>query len=769
MSASDDKSAAGNFIREIITEHVSTKRYKNIVTRFPPEPNGYLHIGHAKAICVNFGLAGAFSGRCHLRMDDTNPETEDTEYVESIKNDIAWLGYNWGEHLYFASDYFQKLYQYAITLIQQGDAYVDSLNEEEIRVHRGTVKQAGTPSEFRDRTVTENIDLFQQMRDGKHPDGAHVLRAKIDLSHTNMKMRDPLLYRIRHAVHHRTGNQWCIYPMYDYAHCISDAIEGITHSLCTLEFDNNREIYDWLLEKLGFPSQSRPHQYEFARLALTYTITSKRKLRQLVEEGHVNGWDDPRMPTLAGIRRRGIPPSSLRTFCERIGVSKSNSLNQMSQFEHVLREELNASSPRMMAVLDPIKVIIKNYPEGQTESLNAPLFPEGDTQITRTVPFGREIYIERDDFMINPSKKFFRLAPGREVRLRYGYFITCTQVQTDSNGDLTALVCTYDPDTKGGNAPDGRKVKATLHWVHADSSINGEVRLYDRLFSVDQPGANDTNLLDQLNPASLTRVTQAKLEPALARLSAQTRVQFERKGYFFTDPIDHSQSAPVFNRIISLKDTWKRIKTGGVATPIAPKIKKKRIMKRVLDANEVREGKSAKLAERFDAYLALGLNVETAHLITGSEHLCSVFDDARAVHDNASSLSNWMTNEVMAVLKSRLITDLNMDGANLGRLVKMVDDAHISSRTAKQVFSQIIETGEDPVMVVKRDGLQQISDPNVLGVIVDTVLTDHQTVVDDYKSGNTRRRGMLIGLVMKASKGLANPQVLDKVLNDKLS
>ena len=544
-----------NFIRNIIDEDLASGKHKEIVTRFPPEPNGYLHIGHAKSICLNFGLARDYNGTCHLRFDDTNPEKEEVEYIESIKKDVQWLGFDWGEHLYYASDYFEQLYDFAVELIKQGKAYVCELSADEIREYRGTLTTPGKDSPYRNRSVEENLDLFERMRNGEFEEGSHVLRAKIDMASPNVVMRDPTLYRIRKVEHHRTGDKWCIYPMYDFTHCLSDAIEGITHSICTLEFENNRPLYEWILEQV-FP-EPHPRQIEFARLNLSYTMMSKRKLLDLVNRGIVSGWDDPRMPTLSGLRRRGYTPAAIRDFCDRIGVAKANSMVDVALLEHCLREDLNKTSPRTMAVLRPLKVVIENYPEGQVEYLEASNNPQDPNAGTRMIPFAREIYIEQEDFMIDPPKKFFRLAPGREVRLRFAYFITCTDVIKDEDGNIVEIRATYDPETKGGSAPDGRKVKATLHWVAAEHSLPAEVRLYDHLFLTEDPSEGD--LEENLNPNSLEILTDARVEMNMKDVQPEDRFQFERQGYFCVD-LDSSPEKLVFNRTVALRDTWAKLK-----------------------------------------------------------------------------------------------------------------------------------------------------------------------------------------------------------------
>jgi len=540
-----------DFIREIVKADLDANRHSRIVTRFPPEPNGYLHIGHAKSIALNFGIAEEFSGRCHLRFDDTNPTREEQEYIDSIQADVRWLGYDWGSNLFYASDYFEQLYEWAESLVLAGHAYVDDQSQADIRSRRGTLTEPGQNSPFRDRPVKENLDLFRRMRAGEFPNGARVLRAKIDMASGNINLRDPVLYRILHATHPRTGDRWSIYPSYDFAHGQSDAIEGVTHSICTLEFEDHRPLYEWLLDRLPVPS--KPRQYEFARLNLTYTLLSKRVLTQLVRDGHVAGWDDPRMPTLAGLKRRGVPPAAIREFVKRIGVAKSNSVVDVGMLEFSIRETLNRTALRRMAVLRPLKVVIENYPEGQSEEIEAVNHPDDPAAGTRRIAFGRELYIERDDFMENPPKKFFRLSPGKEVRLRYAYFITCREVIKDSAGEVVELRCSYDPATRGGNAPDGRKVKATMHWLPAAQSVLAEIRIYNQLFVNPTPDA--ANFAADLNPQSLEILTDARVEPAVAQDSGFEPMQFERLGYFVRDK-DSTPEHAVFNRTIGLRDTF---------------------------------------------------------------------------------------------------------------------------------------------------------------------------------------------------------------------
>lgn len=555
----NEKPRPSNFIRDIIEEDLKTGKHKTVITRFPPEPNGYLHIGHAKSICLNFGVARDYGGRCHLRFDDTNPKKEDPEYVRSIMEDVRWLGFDWGEHLYFASDYFEKMYAYAVELIKMGKAFVCHLSPEEMRLYRGTLTEPGKESPYRNRSVEENLDLFERMKNGEFAEGECVLRAKIDMASPNINMRDPVIYRIVKASHHRTGDKWCIYPTYDFAHCLSDSIEGITHSLCTLEFEDHRPLYDWFLDELKV--ECHPQQIEFARLNLNYTVLSKRKLSQLVDEGHVQGWDDPRMPTISGMRRRGYTPESIRDFCDRIGVAKSDNIVDMALLEHCIRDDLNKKAPRFMAVLNPLKVVITNYPEDVVEELTAINNPEDESMGTRKVPFSRVIYIERDDFREDPPRKFFRLAPGKEVRLRYAYYITCQEVVKNEQGEIVELRCTYDPATKGGYSPDGRKVKGTIHWVSAEHAVKAEVRLYDRLFIKPNPAEDEKkgiSFKEYINPDSLKILKNCLLEPNLAQCKPGDRVQFERLGYFCVDP-DSQENHLIFNRTVTLRDSWAKI------------------------------------------------------------------------------------------------------------------------------------------------------------------------------------------------------------------
>jgi len=557
--AQTNASAPSDFIREIIEEHLRTGRFRGrVATRFPPEPNGYLHIGHAKSVCLNFGIAAQYNGTCNVRMDDTDPSGESLEYVESIINDVRWLGFDWGNRLFYASDYFERLYQFAVQLVKAGKAYVCSLSADEIREQRGTLTEPGKESPYRNRPIGENLALFERMRAGEFEDGAHVLRAKIDMASPNITMRDPVLYRIKRAAHYRTGTKWCIYPMYDFAHCLSDSIETITHSICTLEFENNRPLYDWILDQLNV--DCHPQQIEFARLNLSYTVLSKRRLIELVAKGNVTGWDDPRMPTLAGMRRRGYTPAAIRTFCARIGVAKNENLVDISLLEHCVREDLNERAPRVMSVLRPLRVVIDNYSEGQTEEFECPNHPQNSSMGSRRVPFSKDLYIEEDDFQKNPPKKYYRLAPGREVRLRYSYIIKCVNVVEDpKTGKVVEVHCTYDPETRNGPPPDGRKVEGVIHWVSATHSIPAEVRLYDRLFQVSEPMSKGDDFVKYLNPGSLETLSSCRVEPSLSGAGPGTGYQFERLGYFCVDPADSSGKALIFNQIATLRDTWAKI------------------------------------------------------------------------------------------------------------------------------------------------------------------------------------------------------------------
>lgn len=790
-STNKETEARSNFIRDIIDDDLESGKHDFIVTRFPPEPNGYLHIGHAKSILLNFGIARDYEGRCHLRFDDTNPLAEDTEYVDSIKRDVTWLGCDWGEHLYFASDYFERMYELAVKLIKDGKAYVDSLSTEEIREYRGTLGEPGEPSPYRERSVEENLDLFQRMRDGEFEDGEHVLRAKIDMANPNMLMRDPLLYRIRHATHHRTGDEWCIYPMYDYAHCLEDAFEGVTHSLCTLEFENNRELYDWVIEATEVECQ--PRQIEFARLNLNYTVMSKRKFRRLVEEGHVSGWDDPRMPTISGLRRRGVPPGAIHQFIDMVGVARANSVVDVQMFEYATRDYLNMRAPRVMAVLDPLKVVITNYPDGETEWLPADYYPHDVPKVgTREVPFGKELYIDRSDFMENPPESFWRLGPGREVRLRYGYFITCDEVVKDDDGNIVELRCTYDPQTKGGEAPDGRNPKGTIHWVSAEHSLPAEVRVYDRLFSIDLPGSDpDRDFTEFLNPNSLVVTKSARVEPSVKDDEADTRYQFEREGYFWQDPEDSSDDNLVFNRIVALRDTWakkeaqmkkeqekKRREKAKKEAEKAKKAKKEGKKRRrpskkpaSYERDKARE-ENPELAARLESYQdEYDLSYDDADLLSGDLVLAEFYEAAIEGYDEPQTVAAWIVNEMLPELGEREIEsveEIDVAPAEVAQLVEAFDTERITNQVSRQIFGKMLETGKDPETIIDEEGLERIKDTGELEAIVEQVMADNPDELERYRGGKKALLGFFIGQVMQASKGTADPQLAREMLQEKL-
>jgi len=789
-----DKRASGrtgtDFIRQIVTAHMGEGRYEGVVTRFPPEPNGYLHIGHAKSLCLNFGIAQEFGGRCHLRFDDTNPETEELEYVEAIQGDIRWLGFDWGDHLYFASDYFERMYECAVVLVRKGLAYVDSSTEDEIREARGTVTEPGRPTRYRDRSVEENLDLFRRMRAGEFADGAHVLRGRIDLASPNMLMRDPVFYRIRHAHHYRQGDAWCIYPLYDYAHCLEDAFEGVTHSLCTLEFDNNREIYDWILDNVGF-EEPRTHQYEFNRLNLEYTVVSKRKLRPLVESGYLAGWDDPRMATLAGLRRRGVPPEAIRLFADMVGVAKTESWVDPGKLEFATRDVLNRSAPRVMAVLDPLKLVITNLDEDAVEDLEAPYWPEDiPREGSRTVPFCRELLVERADFAEDPPKGFRRLVPGGEVRLRHAYVVRCDEVVKDPEGRVLELRCTYDPATRGGTS-GGRRGIGTIHWVSARHALQAEVRLYDRLFSIPDPEElpDGGDLTDNLNPESLVVMRDARVEPSVAADAADTRYQFERTGYFWRDPVDGAGDALVFDRIVTMKDTWgRRVAPGaaqvkveahrptvtttaagrddgppparGAAPAARPQPSRERAGTRRADPE---------LAARMQRYVdGLGLSSEDADVLTGTRAFSDFFEAALAEHAEAAVVASWMVNDLRGVMQGRAVEDLPFGGAELGRLAGLVGAGTVSRRAAKDVLAEMAEKGGDPVAVVARLGLEKLDDASALDAVVREVLAAWPEKVADFRAGKENLLGLFVGEVMKATRGTADPKAARARLLERL-
>ena len=746
-------SESKDFLRTIVEEDLKSGKYKEVVTRFPPEPNGFPHIGHAKSIVINFGIARDYNGHCNLRMDDTNPTTEDTKYVEALKDAVKWLGFEWDNSVRFTSDYFHKLYNYAIELIKMGKAYVDSLDEEKMREYRGTVTEAGKRSKFAQRSIEENLDLFERMKNGEFKDGEHVLRAKIDMGAANMKMRDPLLYRIRHAHHFRAGDEWSIYPMYDFAHCLSDYIEGISHSLCTLEFENNRDIYNWVLEtlKLELP---RPTQYEFARLGINYTVMSKRKLLELVEGGEVNGWDDPRMPTIAGYKRRGYTPESILNFCNQIGIAKANSMVDVAQLEFCIRDDLNTKVPRVMCVLDPLKVTIENY--NGNEELEASYYPDDVPKDgSRKIPFSKEIYIEREDFMENPPKGYFRLTPEQPVRLKHAYIITCKEVIKDADGNIVEIKAEYSPDSKSGQDTSGIKVKSAIQWVEAKSAKAIEVRVYDRLYSCEAPEG-----LEDLNPNSLTVIKDALIERAVITEKPDERFQFERQGYFYADPIDYTDAKPVFNKIVGLKDSYAKKKK----TTEAPKSQVKKVQ---IDGEVAPMSKAEQ--ELFDKYTnELKLNSEVANTLARDKKLSSFYNDSLAVLNSPVALANIIANEVARELKEKQVDELKFTAAQIAELIKMVDDGTISNKIAKQVFEEMLKSGENPSVIVEAKGLIQISDPDIISPIIDEIIAKNPDNVAKFKAGNTKLLGFFVGQVLKTTGGKANPQVVNQLVAQKL-
>ncbi len=765
-----------DFIRTIVRDDLAAGKHAGgVVTRFPPEPNGFLHIGHAKSICLNFGVAGEFGGRCNLRFDDTDPAKEDTLFVEAIKDNIRWLGFDWGEGLYNASDYFEELYRFAVQLIERGGAYVCSLSEAEIRETRGTVTEPGRGSPHRGRGVDENLDLFARMRDGEFPDGAHVLRAKIDMASPNMKMRDPVIYRIRHVTHHHTGDAWPIYPMYDFAHPLSDALEGVTHSLCTLEFENNREFYDWILGQVDVPST--PRQIEFARLNLDYTVMSKRRLLELVEEKHVAGWDDPRMPTLAGLRRRGYTPEAIRNFCHSVGIAKSDNTVEIGQLEHFVRDDLNHKAPRVLAVERPLKVVLTNFPEDRVEELEAPYFPHDvPREGSRTIPFSRELYIERDDFLEEPPKGYHRLAPGREVRLRYAYVIRCDEAVKDPDtGAVRELRCSYDPETRSGSDRSGKKVQGTIQWVSAAHALEAELRLYDRLFSAPDPqGDPGRDYRELMNPRSLETVS-GRVEPSLAGARAGDRFQFERLGYFCVDP-DSTADALVFNRIVTLRDSWAKIVRRGEGggerrrsrgTPAARSSAGK-VPART--RGPVDPGLPAARRSRMEHYRdRLGLAPGDALLLATEDAPAAFFDEAVRGHDNPRAVANWVVNELRPALKDKPLESLPLTPAALAELVALIDGQAISGNAAKQVFAMLLEDGGSPAGIVERLGLRQVADAGQIEPAVDAVIAANPANVALYREGKTSLLGFFVGQVMKSTNGKADPRLVNELLRSKLA
>ncbi|PHS38348.1 MAG: glutamine--tRNA ligase [Sulfurovum sp.] len=746
-----------DFLRTIVEEDLKAGKYNKVVTRFPPEPNGFPHIGHAKSIVINFGIARDYHGHCNLRMDDTNPTKEDTKYVEALKDAVEWLGFDFDNNVHFTSDYFPKLYDYAIELIKMGKAYVDSLDEEEIREYRGTVTEAGKRSKYAERSVEENLDLFERMKNGEFKDGEHVLRAKIDMTAANMKMRDPLLYRIRHAHHFRAGDAWSIYPMYDFAHCLADYIEGITHSICTLEFENNRDIYNWVLDTLGLGSISpRPYQHEFARLGINYTVMSKRKLLELVKGGQVSGWDDPRLPTIAGYKRRGYTPESILNFCDGIGITKANSMVDVAQLEFSIRDDLNTKVPRVLCVLDPLKVTIENY-EG-SEEIEATYYPHDvPKEGSRKLPFSREIYIERDDFMENPPKGYYRLTPEQPVRLKHAYIISCKEVVKDVNGNITEIKAEYHPDSRSGSDTSGIKVKSAIQWVSASEAKEVEIRLYDRLFKDEAPEG-----LEDINPDSLKVIKNALIEPAVITEKPDERFQFERQGYFYADPVDYTDEKPVFNKIVGLKDSWSKKKKTTTESAPKPQAKKVQIDGEVAPMTEVQE-------KLFNKYRAdLGLNSEVANTLARDEKLSYFYAEALTVLNSPVGLANIVANDVARELKAKEASELKFSAKQIADLVKMVDDETISSKIAKQVFEEMAKSGESPTQIVESKGLVQISDPSKILPIIDEIMEKNPDNVAKFKAGNTKLLGFFVGQVLKSTGGKANPKVVNELVSEKL-
>ncbi|CAN5810857.1 glutamine--tRNA ligase/YqeY domain fusion protein [soil metagenome] len=760
----DARSVSPNFITDIVDEDVSTGKVGTVVTRFPPEPNGYAHIGHAFASLINYGIATDYHGQFNLRLDDTNPETEKKEFAEAQIRDLAWLGLAWDGHLYYASDYFGQLYDMAVRLIEEGRAYVDSLSEEDIQSYRGTVTEPGRASPYRERTVQENLDLFTRMNAGEFPKGAHVLRAKIDMASPNMKLRDPLLYRISHAEHYRTGDAWHVYPMYDFAHPLSDALEGVTHSLCSLEFIENRAVYDWLVENLF--GKQRPYQYEFGRRSLEYTVVSKRKLAQLIEGGYVSGWDDPRMPTLAGLRRRGVTKEAVRDFVSRIGVSRTNRTVDMALLEYSLRDNLNSQAKRVMAVLEPLKVTLTNYNGEGT--LQAPYWPpDVDKEGLRDVPFTRDLYIEREDFEEKPSRGFRRLSPGESVRLRHAYIIHCDETVKNDAGEVTELRCSYLPDSLGAT-PAGVKVKGAIHWVSAADAVEAEFRLYDRLFTVPDPEDGERDLLEYVNPASL-QVRHGFVEPSVRHDPPDTRYQFERQGYFWQDSEDSKPDALVFNRIVTLKDSWSKTessKTESTPEPVlsAPKAAAKpgEVRDPVLDFSLEQRAKLEQLA-------TLGVAHDDAVLIAENPKLTPFFEEAVRRHDNPQALANWTVNEVRREMSGGDPAELNFSAEDLADLVALVDDGTINLRIAKDVFNEMVVSGKNPRDIIAAQGLEQVTDVSALEPLIDKLLRDNADKVAAYRGGKTGLMGFFVGAAMRETGGRANPQLVKELFTAKLA
>ena len=764
-------SSKQDFIRSIIADDVKSNKHQGrVVTRFPPEPNGFLHVGHAKSIYLNFSAAATHRGVTHLRLDDTNPETEEEAYVEAIKTDIEWLGFDWGTHLYHASDYFDQLYLYAQELIEKSLAYVDSLSEDEIREYRGSVLKPGRDSPYRSRSISENLQLFAQMKAGDFSDGEQVLRAKIDMSSSNMLMRDPVLYRIRHATHYRTQDDWCIYPLYDFTHCLSDSIEGITHSICTLEFENNRDVYDWILDNLDIP-QPQPQQYEFARLNLAFTVLSKRKLLQLVEGQFVDGWDDPRMPTIAGIRRRGVPAKAVRDFCRMIGVAKTENRVDLSSFEYAVRNELNYTAPRVMCVVDPLKVIITNYNESDTTYLDAPYFPEDvGKEGTRPLPFTREILIEQSDFEENPSKGFRRLSPGEEVRLRYGYIIKCERVIKNEEGEVSELHCSYDSKTKSGAPTNQRKVKVTIHWVSATESLPAEVRLYDRLFSVSNPEDvdEDKHFTDHLNVDSLVVLKRSRIEVSVASDPPEMHYQFERVGNFISDSKDSRPNNLVYNRTVTLKDTWKSSQKNKKEQPAQVEITSKKkqpsraknVIPRPKPLSEQQLSSANNMIDQF------GIPEGDATIFARNPTLMELFRSASEETDDYNALSKWCINEIP---KDIMDLDSPLSGKSVGELVKLRSLGKISSHSAKKILRIVANTGKSINEILEEETYAMIDDDQQLKDIVTEVIEGNEDAVQKYLSGKIQLLGFLVGQVMLETGGSADPNKTRALMESSLT
>ena len=768
-----DRTGAGHtdIIREVVEDDLRTGKHDGrVVTRFPPEPNGYLHIGHAKAICLNFGIAEQYGGRCNLRFDDTNPLTEGVEYVDSIIRDVKWLGFSFGEQALFASDYFEEMYQLAEQLIVAAKAYVDHLSDEEIREYRGSLGEPGQPSPYRSRAPEENLALFREMRAGGLPDGTCVLRARIDVGAANMKMRDPLLYRIRHVPHHRTGDAWPIYPMYDWAHPISDAIEGITHSLCTLEFENNRELYDWVIDNTGVSEQhgfSRPQQYEFARLNLDYTVMSKRKLLALVDQGAVAGWDDPRMPTIAAMRRRGISPEAIRAFADLVGVAKVNSTVDLEKLEFCVRDDVNWTAPRVMGVLRPLDLTITSWPEGDVEHLTAPYFPpDVGKPGERAIPFGRHILIDRNDFTLDPPPGYQRLAPGRTVRLRYGPCITCDEVRTE-DGQVVEVRCHHVPDSIGTNPP-GVKIAGVIHWVPGAQAIPAEGRLYDRLFLDVRP---DEGSGDEINPDSLEVVQGVRLEPSLAGAGPGSRWQMERVGYFVFDEVDSQPDAPVLNRIVTLRDSWqaKTAATGSAAAPRGARTTTRPPKRTRIEYRAEGRVRDPLLADRFATWPAtFGLSEHDVDLLTADRPTGDLFSEAVSSGAPAAVVARWVINELPRELGDRTVDQTGLTGRGLAELVLALESGEITGAAAKDVFAEMVDRGGDPRQIIAEKGLAQVSDEAQIAAMVKTVLDANPEKVDEYRAGKTGLWGFFVGQVVRSSAGKANPQVVQRALGDRL-